>query len=400
MTSLEASVAEESSAEAGSVTGERGIASVNQARSLQSRLTTWLAAGLLMLLAGGFLVWYYHGLLARREAPEEARRALRQRTGAETALPPLGRAVIPVSEPVATAPLADLLGPPPELPPAVESRPVALAAPPATPVTLITSTSRGSTLDRQLKGAVFAPLEGDARTAFRDGVSQVGTPTPVGVDPRGDAGAGEPLGGLLAAKRSASVPAELLPSLRLLLPKGAFLDCTLETAIDSSLPGLTTCITATDTYGADGHVVLLERGSKLVGETRGDVRAGGQRLFVLWTEARTPAGVVIPLASPATDELGRSGVSGDVDRHFWARFGAAMLVSIVDGGLQAAARSNGGSTLVISPTGPRDLATEVLKETIRIPPTLRKPQGDRIQVLVARDLDFRSVYRLTADEPR
>ena len=37
----------------------------------------------------------------------------------------------------------------------------------------------------------------------------------------------------------------------LLLPKGAFLDCTLETAIDSTLPGMTTCVMATDAFGVD-----------------------------------------------------------------------------------------------------------------------------------------------------
>ena len=47
----------------------------------------------------------------------------------------------------------------------------------------------------------------------------------------------------------------------------------------------------------------------------------------------------MPLASPGTDELGRSGLPGEVNRHFWERFGAAMLISVVDGAVQAAVQS-------------------------------------------------------------
>jgi type IV secretion system protein VirB10 len=159
---------------------------------------------------------------------------------------------------------------------------------------------------------------------------------------------------------------------------------------------MTTCILATDTFSSDGSVVLLERGTKLVGETRGQVRQGSARVFVLWTEARTPRGVVVPLASPGTDELGRSGLPGQVNRHFFERFGAAILVSVIDGAIQTAIASQRqeGSTVVVDPSGTRDIMTEVLRSTVNIPPTVVKPQGDRIQVLVARDLDFRSVYEL------
>ena len=194
----------------------------------------------------------------------------------------------------------------------------------------------------------------------------------------------------------AAAQARLLPTQRLMLPKGAFIDCTLETAIDSTLPGLTTCVTATDTFGADGKVVLLERGTKLIGETRGQVQQGAARVFVLWTEARTPTGVVVPLDSPGADELGRSGLAGEVNRHFWQRFGAALLISTVDGAVQAAVRSSGEGTgtVIYNPSDAQGVMTEVLRNTVNIAPTVTKNNGDRIQVLVARDVDFSSVYEL------
>jgi type IV secretion system protein VirB10 len=241
-------------------------------------------------------------------------------------------------------------------------------------------------LERQLSGAAFSAQSGALNV-----VSAALPPTP----PPGSQESGE-LTALLRPTMTTAVRAQVLPTQRLLLPKGAFLDCTLETAIDSTLPGMTTCVMATDTFGVDGQVVLMERGTKLVGETRGQVQQGSARVFVLWDEARTPAGVIVPLASPGADELGRSGLPGTVDRHFWERFGAAILVSVIDGAVQGAVQASRGNsgTVIVNPSATQDVMTEVLKSTINIPPTVLKHQGDRIQVLVARDLDFRSVYEL------
>jgi type IV secretion system protein VirB10 len=230
--------------------------------------------------------------------------------------------------------------------------------------------------DRRLTGPAFAGTAGQKITELHDTAGAA------------DSG---PLAGLLTPTAMPAARASELPTQRLLLAKGAFIDCTLETAIDSSLPGMTTCITATDTFSVDGKVVLLERGSKLIGETRGQVQQGAARLFVLWTEARTPTGVVVPLASPGTDALGRSGLDGEVDRHFWQRFGAAILISLVDGAAQAAQRS---ATVIYDTSTSQNVATEALKGSIGLVPTITKNQGDRIQVLVARDLDFRQVYQL------
>jgi type IV secretion system protein VirB10 len=300
-------------------------------------------------------------------------------------LPALGPVQAPVMERV--------LGPPPELPEEVlpMDSSMSFSQPQATPITPShVKSPEQLAMERRLSGAVFVAVTDRAPTEHQpealmsserererarlEGMDEWLTPT---VTPAAVAG--------------------VLPSSRLLLPKGAFVDCTLETALDSTLPGMATCITATDTFSVDGSVVLLERGTKLVGETRGSMRQGQARIFVLWTQARTPEGVVVDLASPGTDELGRSGLPGEVDRHFFERFGAAMLISLIDGVVQSAVQSSmGGSTVIYNPSTSQDILTEVLRSTVNIPPTVRKAQGDRIQVLVARDLDFRSVYRLRA----
>ncbi|HTY49276.1 MAG TPA: type IV secretion system protein VirB10 [Steroidobacteraceae bacterium] len=414
------------------IAGDRGQALVYRERSLQSRINSVMALVITLGLGGCLLAWYYGSMLSR-PARAAARGRAAQATTADAALPPLGPDPAPIPVRPAAPPAAA-----PELPGQGESDtsvpdtaggvanpaaglPMGLASAPLVqagygtqgmyPVpggTMNPAAHHVTRLERQLSGPAFARQSGEAPgtsaaygTPPGDSAAATAQGFISGLEPQpkgeGAAGAG-PDGALAGLLTPTVVPAARpgwLPSQRYLLPKGAFIDCTLETAIDSSLPGMTTCITATDTFSADGKVVLLERGSKLVGETRGQVQQGSARLFVLWTEARTPAGVVVPLASPGTDELGRSGLPGEVDRHFWQRFGAAILVSVIDGAAQSAAqRSGNGGTVVLDPASSQEVATEALKGTINIPPTLLKNQGDRIQVLVARDLDFRSVYDL------
>jgi type IV secretion system protein VirB10 len=389
------------------VLGERGIASINRARSIQSRVSNLLAMGLMSTLGLGLLTWYYAQVISKHaQVRQEAQSSSKAKAQGETTLPSLGRIDPPAPATMKSAEAAPvmerILGSPPD-PPNPDSR--VLATPPtaANYATYPTKTPYQLALERQLSGPAFSDATGSSTgnatpvaAAPPEGTGRASAPTmgPTDTAARGVPGDGS-MASLLRPSITPAVAASVLPTQRLLLPKGAFIDCTLETAIDSSLPGLTTCITATDTFSADGKVVLLERGTKLVGETRGDVRQGSARVFVLWTEARTPTGVVIPLASPGTDELGRSGLPGTVDNHFLARFGAAILISMIDGAIQAgvASRSSGG-TVIYNPSGSQDILTEVLKGTVNIPPTVTKQNGDRIQVLVARDLDFRTVYEL------
>jgi type IV secretion system protein VirB10 len=206
-----------------------------------------------------------------------------------------------------------------------------------------------------------------------------------------------PLALKLKSTVSPGVSANILPDRNYLITKGTALDCALETALDSTVPGMTTCRLTRDIYSDNGHVVLLDRGSQLVGEYQGGITAGQARIFVLWTRAKTPNGVVVSLDSPGADALGRSGHSGWVDRHFMERFGAAILMSLVKDVLRVAQNEN-QTQFQIGGGGADQIAVEILKETAKIPPTLHINQGDHIQIMVARDLDFSSVYGLKLKE--
>jgi type IV secretion system protein VirB10 len=374
------------------VRGERDVTPVNRAVSVQSRISSVLAIGLMSVLGLGMLTWYYANAITRQSRARQSAQALStNRAQGEMPLPSLGRIDPPPT--IAMNDAARL--PPPDLPSApIPLNPLPLREIPLEPSP--PSTAYGApppksaeqlALERQLAGVVYSAQ--NVMPSAAAGMSPA---------PPGSAAAQEPgeLSALLRPSVSATVRAQVLPTQRLLLPKGAFIDCTLETAIDSTLPGMTTCVMATDTFGVDGKVVLLERGTKLIGETRGQVQQGSGRIFVLWNEARTPSGVIVPLASPGADELGRSGLPGDVNNHFWQRFGAAMLVSVIDAAAEGAVQSSrgGNGTIIVNPSASQSVMTEVLKGTINIPPTVVKQQGDRIQVLVARDLDFRSLYEL------
>ena len=378
---------EQQEQDSGLVHGERSE-TVSRAASLQSRASNVLAVGLMSALGLGMLAWYYANAVTRQDrARQNAQSLSRKQVQGDMPLPSIGRidppppAATPTPSPELPAQPAPLMATPlRELPLQVSQVGGAYgSSPEKTPAQLI--------LERQLSGAAFS-AQGAALNAMP--AALLPPPPASGSQESGEFAA------LLRPTMTTAVRAQVLPTQRLLLPKGAFLDCTLETAIDSTLPGMTTCVMATDTFGVDGQVVLMERGTKLVGETRGQVQQGSARVFVLWDEARTPAGVIVPLASPGADELGRSGLPGTVDRHFWERFGAAILVSVIDGTIQSAVQASRGSngTVIVNPSATQGVMTEVLKGTINIPPTVLKRQGDRIQVLVARDLDFRSVYEL------
>lgn len=194
--------------------------------------------------------------------------------------------------------------------------------------------------------------------------------------------------------------ATLLPHPDLVITQGTIIPCLLQTAVDTNLPGYVKCVLPKDVRGATNNVVLLDRGTTVIGEIQHGLEQGDARVFVLWTRIETPDHALVSIASPGADELGRSGVPGTVDNHFRERFGGAMLMSVLQGAFQAAgqyaASSGGGSGINSFQSNGGQAVETTLRATVNIPPTLKKNQGDAVSIFVARDLDFSDVYGLTA----
>ncbi|ARP67172.1 MULTISPECIES: type IV secretion system protein VirB10 [Mesorhizobium] len=194
--------------------------------------------------------------------------------------------------------------------------------------------------------------------------------------------------------------ATLLPHPDLVITQGTIIPCILQTAVDTNLPGYVKCVLPKAVRGATNNVVLLDRGTTVIGEIQRGLQQGDARVFVLWTRIETPDHALVSIASPGADELGRSGMPGTVDNHFRERFGGAILMSVIQGAFQAAgqyaASSGGGSgTNSFQSNGGQAVET-TLRATINLPPTLKKNQGDAVSIFVARDLDFSDVYDLRA----
>jgi type IV secretion system protein VirB10 len=195
-----------------------------------------------------------------------------------------------------------------------------------------------------------------------------------------------PLGNAAANIAGARAGAGVLANRATTVPQGTLIPAVLETALDSTRPGLTRAIVSRDVRGFDGSRILIPRGSRLIGEYRSDAEAGQNRMLVNWIRLIRPDGATIAIGSPAGDTLGRGGIRASVNSHFFERFAGAILQSALDIGVNLASRSV-DSPVVVLP-GSQGGVTRFPNQ---IRPTLKVKAATSISIFVARDLDFTGV---------
>lgn len=190
--------------------------------------------------------------------------------------------------------------------------------------------------------------------------------------------------------------AVLAPSRKYLLARNTYANCVLYTEIVTDQPSLIECPLSEPLYSADGSTVIADAGDKLFGEQSVEVKPGQVRVFTSWTELETQSGVRAKFASLGAGPMGASGTEAWIDNHYMQRFGGAVMLSFIQDALGAAKnmtqKSGEGFSMNNSEQNTESMAEKALDNTINIAPTAHILPGTVLTVIVARDIDFSSVF--------
>lgn len=356
----------------------------------------WLVGGGAGLL--GLLAFFWLSSHRPATAPKEAMASSAPPSAATPPTPPPPPAAVDAMEaasrgggPPKPPPAVAIVTPPPK--PAAPSIAVPVAIPPPAP--LPPPPARAPVLVVDL-----AAPEGGALPAA------AAPPTGKGTSAKSDQAARPGQSGLntdeqFAARiESGAEPerarATMLRNQATVVPQGTMIPAVLETALNSDLPGYARAVVSRDVRSFDGSTVLIPRGSRVIGEYRSAVALGQSRAFVIWTRVLRPDGGSIQIGSGGGDTLGRAGLAGSVDHHFFERFSGAVLLTVLNAGATALAGTPSTEVVVGSSQEATGLASSVSSlAPAQIPPTIKVPQGTPLRIFVARDLDFTALQDQT-----
>ena len=222
-------------------------------------------------------------------------------------------------------------------------------------------------------------------------------------------------GEAISNTKAVTVKATEVNNLNRTIIQGKIINGVLETAINTDIPGMLRALVTRDVYAEQGVDIMIPKGSRLIGQYASQVKGGQTRVAVMWNRLVRPDGIDIEIASAGVDQLGRSGVAGDVYDHFWRKIGNAFLVSYVIPVAAAEAakkatntkstdnkktENNDGSTTTTTNGDPvaqaitdstkqfSDITKSMIQDSFSTKPTITVNQGTIVNILVQKDLVF------------
>ena len=183
---------------------------------------------------------------------------------------------------------------------------------------------------------------------------------------------------------------------------GTIIPLTLETAINSDLPGRITAVVKTDVFdSATGTILLIPAGSRVIGRYSSDVSFGQERVQVVFNRITLPNQKSINIESMlGVDKLGASGVTDKVDTKMRKVFASVIMSAILGVGAGAVKEDNdddndewkndainGGGTQAIN------VGNNYANKVLNVQPSLKIRQGFTVGLFVEKDLILEAYKR-------
>lgn len=176
---------------------------------------------------------------------------------------------------------------------------------------------------------------------------------------------------------------------------GTIIPLTLETAINSDLPGEITAVVKTDIYDTKtGNILLIPAGSRVIGRYSSDVSFGQERVQAVINRITLPNQKSINIgAMNLVDKLGASGVTDKIDTKLGKVFTSVIMSAILGVGAGAVKEDNddedddwkndaidGGGTQAIN------VGNAYANKVLNVQPSLKIRNGYTVGLFVNKDL--------------
>ncbi|MHC5307803.1 TraB/TrbI/VirB10 family type IV secretion system protein [Bartonella sp. LJL80] len=177
-----------------------------------------------------------------------------------------------------------------------------------------------------------------------------------------------------------------------LLQAGSVIPAALITGIHSDLPGQITAQVTQNVYDSPtGRILLIPQGTRLIGEYDNRVLFGQERILFVWKSLKFADGGTFPLnRAPGADAAGYSGVSDQVDHHWWAVTKAAALSVLLSIGSELAMDDDDDRLIRALRNGTQDTFNQagqrIIDRQLNVPTTLKIRNAFPVRVIITQDL--------------
>lgn len=187
------------------------------------------------------------------------------------------------------------------------------------------------------------------------------------------------------------------------LVAGTTVPITIVTGVNTDLPGQIVGLVRQDVYDTlTGTNVIIPKGSRLIATYNSSVSFGQKSIQIAWNQLITTDGYQFTLPGfNGTTPDGYSGVSGNVNNHFWQMLGGAVFGSIIDWG---AAYAKDQASNIVSGSVLSDLVSGIANSAVdttstvgqqyaslwlNLQPTITIKTGTQTQLLVNQTISLK-----------